>query len=209
MISLDMTHFKYPYKKENGYPKAEQAEFLNLAFTRYIHLVFALQTPKEPLTPEQRFYYLKELISIYNELEVYPIIKNTLLSIEPINPVSKFGPIFKTIRNLLAHFPFFYSWDEVKFNKDLVTCMSTKNSSINTYFSSNDHPQFFFRFINQKTGNISEGKIISPKGYINNETIYLRDILSIDDGVKLIIGYSHLVLSSCMEGNDLEFYNRI
>jgi len=204
---LNMVEAKYPYRQENGLPEPQQIEFLNLAFTRYLHLRHALKNPNPSNTQEQKFYYIKELISVYNELEMFPNIKSSLFSKHVDNPILRFGPLFKAIRNLVSHFPFFYSWDEVKFNRELVTCMKPKNLTIDRYFANEKgYLELPFRFVDQSTGRQIEGEIFAPKGYNNNDTVYLKDILCLQDAITLIVGYSHMVLSTCMIENHLEIF---
>lgn len=44
------------------------------------------------------------------------------------------------------------------------------------------------------------GKIMVPVGYDSNKNIKLTDILSLDDAISLIIGYSHMILSTVIDG---------
>ena len=57
-----------------------------------------------------------------------------------------------------------------------------------------------FRFKAMDNGEELNGKIMVPVGYDSNKNIKLTDILSLDDAISLIIGYSHMILSTVIDG---------
>jgi len=197
----------FKLKVIDSYPTADQVEFLQLGLNRYRELSNALLN-NENLTDEQKFFFIKELVSVYSEMEAYPPLKN-LLNDSPINnPILTFQPLFKAIRHVLAHFPFFSKWDDFYFNQDMVNCMKSPGKTIHKYFlAAEKHPQFFFRFQSRDKGEELNGKIMAPIGYDSNKNIKLTDILSLNDAISLIVGHSHLILSTVLDGQTLTVFD--
>jgi len=195
----------FKLKVIDSYPTADQVEFLQLGLNRYRELSNALLN-NENLTDEQKFFFIKELVSVYSEMEAYPPLKN-LLNDSPINnPILTFQPLFKAIRHVLAHFPFFSKWDDFYFNQDMVNCMKSPGKTIHKYFlAAEKHPQFFFRFQSRDKGEELNG--MAPIGYDSNKNIKLTDILSLNDAISLIVGHSHLILSTVLDGQTLTVFD--
>src|SRR5271157_2426947 len=76
---------------------------------------------------EQDKYYkfcrVKDAFSIYAELLNYPPLQGVIEYLKSHRPPMEAeigSELFKFIRNVVAHFPFFRSWEEVWIDKDLV-----------------------------------------------------------------------------------------
>ncbi|MDQ0966876.1 hypothetical protein QFZ20_002279 [Flavobacterium sp. W4I14] len=202
-LSQIMELFKL--KTIDGFPTSDQEEFLQLGLKRYKELSKELLNNKD-LSEEKKFFYIKELVSVYSEMEAYPPLKNLLKDSPTNNPVLTFQPLFKAVRHVLAHFPFFSRWDDFYFNQDMVNCMNSPGKTIHKYFlAAEKHPEFFFRFKAMDNGEELNGKIMAPVGYDTN--IKLTDILSLDDAISLIIGYSHMILSTVIHGQTLTVFD--
>lgn len=91
--------------------------------------------------------------------------------------------LFKFIRNIFAHFPFFDSWDEVWINKSIVNWYKEGMSIdrfLKTYSGKNEVK---YRIWDEKKREMTYLSISFPKTYDDNK-IYLKDILTEKDGVK-------------------------
>jgi len=194
----------FEIKTQGDYPKQDQIDFIQLSLNRSNELMSLVED--NALSERERFLLLKELVSIYSEMERYPPIIDLLKTVPAGNPVGDFGPLFKVIRHLLSHFPFFDTWDVFWFNQEMVNAMSSPGKTIQNYFSKGNHPEFFFKFQSSSGELMHEGKIVSPKGYLQNQKIYLKDILSFNDAISMINGYCNLVLSSIIDGKSLTFF---
>ncbi len=197
----------FKLKTIDGFPTSDQEEFLQLGLKRYKELSKELLNNKG-LSEEQKFFYIKELVSVYSEMEAYPPLKNLLKDSPTNHPILTFQPLFKAVRHILAHFPFFSRWDDFYFNQDMVNCMNSPGKTIHKYFlAAEKHSEFFFRFKDIDNGEELNGKIMAPVGYDSNKNIKLTDILSLDDAISLIIGYSHMILSTVIDGQTLTVFD--
>ena len=199
-----MVEPKYNYKIVGQYPKKEQIAFLNLSYSRYFQLI---ERFKGALNDHQKFLTLKELISLFNEVDSYKPLKDTLKSAPTGSFLKKFGLLFKALRNLLLHFPFYDNWNDVVFNREIVLCMEPTNSSIDKYFKGPDHMQFFFRF-GEPDGEKVEGRILEPVGYLEGKDIRLENIISLDDATSLLVGFMRLIMMSGLDSGSLQFLEK-
>jgi len=70
-----------------------------------------------------RFCKVSNIVAVYSELLNYEPFKYVLEAIKKKLPSMESdicGPLFRFVRNILAHFPVFECWDDVWGNKDLV-----------------------------------------------------------------------------------------
>jgi hypothetical protein len=94
--------------------------------------------------------------------------------------------LFKFIRNILIHFPFFDSWNEIWINKELIN-WHRPNQSIDKFLKNHcGKPEVEYRFKENPNPGFTYVTIHFPKEY-NNEKIYLKDIICEEEGVKFIL----------------------
>ncbi len=70
-----------------------------------------------------RFCRVKDAFSIYAELLNYPPLQLVIEYLRDHRPPmeAKIGSeLFKFVRNVAAHFPFFVSWEDVWIDKDII-----------------------------------------------------------------------------------------
>jgi hypothetical protein len=193
-----MTAPLYKFKRVDDFPKQNQIHFLNLAFSRYHKVIDELDVSK---SEKENFLLIKEVLSIYTELERYWPVHQTLKA-APEN-FQQIASLFKVIRNLVLHFPFFDSWSDIQFNKELILAMDPSNASIDRYFKKTDHIEFFFKLGHENM--LEEGKILAPMGYNENKMVYMRDILSLESAIILIKGVTYIILMNCIEGKETSY----
>lgn len=110
-------------KNESESNKAE-ITFLTLAFSRFINIYMEIMS--NSFWDENKYYRfskIKDGFMIYTELLNYSLIKDVIQHIkENRHPMEAeiIKELFKTIRNILIHFPFFENWNEVWIDKSLV-----------------------------------------------------------------------------------------
>lgn len=189
--------------KDNLKPNKLERQFLNLAYNKFYDIFdeiidenFWVQKPYFRLSK------IRDCFSIYSELTHYEPIQYVIKYIGKTRPPMevKIGKdVFIFIRNLLIHFPFFDSWDEVYITKDLATWIK-EGMTIDKFFKScEDLNVAKYRFWEENKKLMTYVSINFPKNYDNNSKIYLRDILTEKEGVKFSILFMKNVLDTQIE----------
>lgn len=164
--------------------------FLNLSYNKFYDLQTEIYNESFwEQSPTFRLGRIIQLFSIYGEILNYKPIKDVLEQIAKNRPPMESeisGQLFKFIRNVLAHFPFFNSWDEIWITKDLVNWNKTDQSIDRFLEKFKGNKSVKYRYKEKNKSDFNYATINFPKTYDNNE-IYLRDIISEKDGVKFAI----------------------
>jgi hypothetical protein len=105
-------------------PNPQEVEFLNHSYNFFFDIKEEISQEAFWLKdPYYRFNRIRDAFLVYSEILEYEPIKWFLESLMKMRPpmeaeLSREFCLF--IRNLLIHFPFFKSWDDVKFSKLLI-----------------------------------------------------------------------------------------
>lgn len=168
------------------HPTQDEVEFLNLSFNRFLDLFDEIMTEKFwEAKPNHRFFRTKELFAVYSELLKYPPVQSVIDANKRPNHSDVGRDLFKLIRHILMHFPFFEKWDDVWIKQSLVNLYSTRPQFIDKYLSRNEgKSQLKYRFWEEKKKRMTYIAITFPKGYTQGQKIFLKDILPEKDGVK-------------------------
>ena len=106
--------------------------------------------------------------------------------------------LFKCIRNIHAHFPFFDTWDEVWINKPLVNWYKN-GQTIDKFFQKySGKSEIKYRIWEEKTKKMTYLSITFPSQY-DDSKIYLNDILSEKEGVKFSLILMRKIIDTCVE----------
>jgi hypothetical protein len=108
------------------------------------------------------------------------------------------GPLFKFVRNILAHFPVFDTWDEVWVSKELVNWQReglTIDRFLKKYLG---HDEVKYRFWEPDKKLMTYISINFPEKYEQNK-IYLKDIVAEKDGVKFSLIMMCQILNTQVE----------
>lgn len=100
--------------------------------------------------------------------------------------------LFFVIRNILAHFPIFGSWDEVCIDSELLNWNAKSGGKIEKFFQKNEGKTLKYSIytrVDYFYDKTKEFEITIPK--LGSNKIYLRDIISLDDVLWLftLAGY--------------------
>lgn len=169
------------------HPTKEEQEFLNLAYNRFYYLFEEIMTDtfwvKEP---PLRLYRIQELFSVYTELLKYPPIQWAIEQNKRPTYSDIGRDLFTLIRHVMAHFPFFNEWNDIWLSKSLVNLYSKKPQFIDRYLTLNEGREAIkYRFWEEDKKQMTYISISFPIDYNQGSRIYLKDILSEKDGVKL------------------------
>ena len=148
-----------------------------------------------------RFSKVSNIFLVYAELLAYEPFKYVLEAIKKQRPPMESeigGPLFKFVRNVLAHFPLFETWDDVWISKDLVNWHKeglTIDRFLKKYVG---HEEVKYRFWEAEKKKMTYMSISFPKEYGENK-IFLKDMVAEKDGVKFSLMMMRQILNTQVE----------
>jgi hypothetical protein len=149
-----------------------------------------------------RFNRIRDAFLVYSEVLDYQPVDSFLESLKKVRPpmeaeLSKDYLLF--IRNLLIHFPFYKSWDDIKFTKELIN-WSEPGKTIDKFLSKYaGHSEVKYRMWNFKTKDFTYVSINFHPLYIENIEIKLIDFMPEKEGILFVMSLMHHVLMSQVE----------
>ena len=169
-------------------PNKAEKEFLALAYNRFY------ETFKEVMHDDfwekpntVRFSLLKDGFAIYIELLKYEPLSFVIEKLKTERPPMEAeigSELFKFFRNVIAHFPFHTTWDDVFITKTLVN-WEKKGQSIDKFLEKfKGKPVVKYRFWEPEKKLMTYLSINFPEHYSDDHKIYLKDILSEKEGIK-------------------------
>jgi hypothetical protein len=169
-------------------PNKSELQFLTLAYNRFYDIYEEVMDDLFWSKDEwERFSKIKQAFSIYAELLNYEPLKLVIEKLKTTRPPleSEIGSeLFKFVRNVVAHFPFFKSWDDVWINNSLVNWYKdgqTIDKFLNKY---EGHKEVKYRFWEPAKKEMTYLTISFPKEYLNDSIVFLKDIITEKEGVK-------------------------
>lgn len=186
-------------------PNKKEKIALDLFYNRFYDLYDELSQEKFfEEKPTYRFYKIREIFSVYKEL----------LGYEPIKYYIRYGKnggrpplegiivddLFSFVRNLLLHFPVFDDWNSVYVNKDLATW--NKEGTIHKFLIKSsqikidDEGIIKYRIWEKSKSLMTQVQIHLPREYDNSSKIFLKDIISEKEGLKLCISFMKQILDT-------------
>jgi len=168
------------------HPTQDEVTFLNLSFNRFLDLFGEIMAgefwEKEP---PYRFSRTKDLFAVYSELLKYPPVQWVIDANKRPNHSDVGKGLFKLIRHILIHFPFFENWDDVWISQSLVNLYSTRPQFIDSFLSENEgKDDLKYRFWEEEQKRMTYLSITFPKDYTKGEKVFLGEILPEKEGVK-------------------------
>ena len=108
---------------ENLRPNKAEKKFLNLAYNRFYDIFEEVMADSFwRKRKNHRFSRIKDGFAIYTELLSYEPLKWIIEHLRKARPPMEAeigSELFKFIRNVVSHFPFFDTWDEVWIRKSI------------------------------------------------------------------------------------------
>ncbi len=188
--------------KEQRPNKAEQ-QFLSLAYNRF-YAIFdeAIEDNFWEKDKWYRYSKIKDAFFIYSEMLNYEPIIWVLEYIKTHRPPMEAeigSELFKFIRNVITHFPFFEKWDDVWISKNLVNWYK-EGQTIDKFLEKYKGKEpVKYRFWEKDKKRMTYMSINFPKEYTDEGKIFLKDILPEKDGVKFSIIFMREVLDTQVE----------
>lgn len=169
-------------------PNSLEIQFLTLAYNRFYDLYEEVINDNFwDKSDWERFSKINQAYSIYAELLNYDPIKWVIEKLKTKRPPmeSEIGSeLFKFVRNVVSHFPFFTKWDDVWISKPIVNWYKdgqTIDKFIKKYLG-NSEVKYRFWEVDKKL--MTYLTISFPKEYSYKSKIYLKDIITEKEGVK-------------------------
>ncbi|WP_255458669.1 hypothetical protein [Aliivibrio sp. SR45-2] len=186
-------------------PTESEELFLKYAYNRFYDLYEEIMSDNFWIKDDwYRFSKVSATFAVYSELLSYDPLKHVLEIMKTQRPPMEAeigGQLFKFVRNLLAHFPFFECWDEVWINKPMANWQRS-GLTIDRFLTkfSNSKP-VKYRFWEPSSQKMTYISISFPSSY-DETKIYLKDILTEKDGVKFSLIMMHNILNTQVESLD-------
>ena len=184
-------------------PNKAEKEFLTLAYNRFYDIFEEIMDDSFWNKEEwYRFSKVKDGFAVYSELLNYPPIKWVIECIKKVRPPMEAeigSELFKFIRNIIVHFSFFESWNEVWINKSIIN-WHKEGQSIDKFLNKyKGKDTVKYRFWEAQKKRMTYLSINFPKKYEEDTKIYLKEILSEKEGVKFSFILMKQILDSQVE----------
>lgn len=183
-------------------PNTSDELFLSLGYTRFYDLFDEIMA--DDFCEKEgwyRFSKLSNIFAVYSELLTYEPFKYVLEALKRQRPPMEFeigGPMFKFVRNILAHFPFFETWDDVWVSKDLVNWQK-EGLTIDRFLKKyTGHQEVKYRCWETDKQRMTYISIRFPQEYGENK-IYLKDLIAEKDGTRFSLIMMQQILNTQVE----------
>jgi hypothetical protein len=183
-------------------PNEGEELFLSLGYNRFYDLFDEIMDDSFWDKNEwYRFSRVSNTFSVYAELLTYEPFKYVLEAINRKRPPMESeigGPLFKFVRNILAHFPVFETWDQVWVSKQLVNWQK-EGLTVDRFLKKfSGHDEVKYRFWEADKKKMTYMSIRFPEKYESGK-IFLKDMISEKDGVKFSLIMMRQVLNTQVE----------
>ena len=196
-------------KNQNIKPNEKERIALDLFYNRFYDLYEELShSDFFNNKSSYRFYKIREIFSVYKELLGYRPIQYHIELIKKIRPPLEgiiVNDLFSFVRNLLLHFPIFDNWDDVYISKDLATW--NKAGTIHKFLKESskikidDKGTIKYRIWEESKKLMTHISINFPEEY-NDNKIFLKDIVSEKEGIKLCISFMKEILDVQVDSDE-------
>lgn len=183
-------------------PNKSEELFLTLGYNRFYDLFEEMI--KDNFWEKEdwyRFNKVSNIFSVYSELLTYEPFKHVLDTVKKQRPSMESeigGSLFKFVRNVLAHFPVFETWDDVWVSKVLVN-WQREGLTIDRFLKKySGHAEVKYRFWEAEKKKMTYMSIRFPKEY-GDDKVYLKDMIAEKDGVKFALIMMRQILNTQVE----------
>jgi len=190
-------------------PNEAEKEFLSLAYARFYDIFDeVISDDFWEKDSQYRFSKIKDSFSVYSELLNYTPIQWTIEDLRSSRPPMEAeigSELFKFIRNVITHFPFFERWGDTWINKKLIN-WHKENQSIDRFLEKyKGHQTIKYRFWEADKKRMTYLDINFPEKYTEDQKIYLKDMLSEKDGVRFSVILMKKILDTQIDKSSQHF----
>jgi hypothetical protein len=193
-------------------PNKAELEFLRISYDKFLDLFECIfEDSFWEKSPRDRLSLIAQCFAIYSELLKYPPISTFIVQLKTERPPMESeiaDELFKFVRNVIAHFPFFDSWDEVFINNRIAN-WDRDGQSIDKFLKKyQGKKELHYRFWEPKIKRMTYLSVKFPNRYTEGTNIFLKEIFEEKAGVKFSLILMRNVLGSQIEsiGNKLDDY---
>mgnify|MGYP001566163482 CR=1 FL=1 len=184
-------------------PNKAEKKYLTLAYNNFYDIFDEILSDSFwKKNKYYRFCKIKDAFSIYAELLQYPPLSWVIEHVKKNRPPMEAeigSELFKFIRNLIIHFPFFESWEAVWIDKDIVN-WQRKSLSIDKFLKNyQGHGPVKYRIWEANRKKMTYIAINFPKNYSKGEKVLLKNVLSEKDGIKFALVFMRKVIDTQVE----------
>jgi hypothetical protein len=168
-------------------PNNKEKIFLTLAYNRFYDIFEEIE--KNDFWKKDswyKYYKIRDAFQIYSELLNYEPIQWFIKYIKKHRPPMEAeigSELFKFIRNITSHFPFFDSWNDVYVNKNLINWYKDGQSIDKFLEKYKKHDEIKYRVWQPKKKKMIYLSIKFPQEYNKDNKIYLKNILNEKEGI--------------------------
>lgn len=187
-------------------PSRQELAFLHRSYDHFFNIILpeVLDDSFWSKDSYYRFSRVRDAFLIYSEVLDYEPVGWFLDRLKTFRSpmeaeLSKEFVLF--LRNVMVHFPFFQSWDEVEFSKDLIN-WSKPGKSIDKFLQQfSGHAEVKYGTWNTDTRTMTYVAINFPAAYEDTILIRFRDFMPEKEGVIFIFSLMKNVLESQLEND--------
>jgi len=190
-------------KKHELRPNDAEKEFLTLAYSRFYDIFGEITTDSFwEKDAWYRFSKIKDAFGVYSELLNYEPIKWVIEHIKKARPPieAEIGSeLFKFIRNIITHFPFFNSWNDICISRQIIN-WNKEGQSVDKFLKKYEgRKQVKYRFWEAEKKRMTYLSINFPDNYSAGQKIFLKDMLSEKEGIKFSFILMRQILDAQVE----------
>jgi len=187
-------------------PSKSEIAFLNLSYNSFYDLFdLVMDDSFWDKDAGYRFSRVTNGFAIYSEVLNYEPIKWVIEHMRTARPPMEAeigSELFKFIRNIISHFPFFSSWDDVWISKNLVN-WHREGQSIDKFLSHYvGKPPVKYRFWEAAKKRMTYLSITFPIQYDGDARTYLRDMVNEKDGVRFCFVLMRQIMNTQVDHDD-------
>jgi hypothetical protein len=180
-------------------PNKAEVQFLTLSYNRFYDIFKeVIEDGFLDKDPYYRLSKIKDAFSVYSELLNYEPIKWAIEEIKKKRPPMEGeigSELFKFIRNVLSHFPFFDSWDSIWISQEIISWYK-EGQSIDRFLAKYSRKkEVKYRFWEADKKRMIYLSIKFPQEYKQSTKIFLKDILTEKEGIK----FSFILMKQIMD----------
>lgn len=184
-------------------PNQSEIEFLTLSYNKFYDIFEdVFDDSFWDRDEKERFSKIKQAFSIYGELLNYEPIKWVIDYLKTARPPMEAeigGELFKFIRNVITHFPYFNSWNEVWIKKSIINWYK-KEMTIDKFLKKYEgKEEIKYRFWEEDKKTMTYLSIKFPPKYEDDSKIYLKDMISEREGIKFSLILMRQIMNSQVE----------
>lgn len=184
-------------------PSSAELKYLTLAYNKFYDIFEeAFEDSFWRRNKYYRFSKIKDAFSIYAELLNYEPLSDTIEYLRKHRPPMEAeisSELFKTIRNILAHFPVFESWEDVYLDNELVN-WHQPGQTIDKFFTKYEgHKPVKYRFWQADIKKMTYLSINFPSTYLKGGKVWLKDIMTEREGVMFSLILMQQVVNTQVE----------